>query len=53
MAETITAVVAAAGSEGIVTRSPIALREPFSNEAVIAVTAFSVNRGECRRAERA
>ena len=52
MSETITAVVAAAGHPGIVERKQIALREPFSNEAVVAVSAFSVNRGECRRAER-
>lgn len=29
------------------------MREPFSNEAIVAVSAFSVNRGECRRAQRA
>ncbi len=53
MTETITAVVAATDGSGIVTRKEIALREPFSNEVVVAVSAFSVNRGECRRAQRA
>ncbi len=52
MPETITAVVAATDGSGIVTRSQIKLRQPFSNEALVAVTAFSVNRGECRRAQR-
>ena len=53
MPEKITAVVAATDGPGIVARAAINLREPFSNEAVVAVTAFSVNRGECRRAQRA
>ena len=52
MPETITAVVAATDGSGIVDRAQIALREPFSNEAVVKVSAFSVNRGECRRAQR-
>lgn len=52
MPEKILAVTAAADGSGIVARREITLREPFSNEAVVAVTAFSVNRGECRRAQR-
>lgn len=52
MSETITAVVATTDGSGIVNRSQITLREPFSNEAVVKVSAFSVNRGECRRAQR-
>lgn len=52
MPEKITAVVAASDGSRIVKHAPVNLREPFSNEAVVTVTAFSVNRGECRRAER-
>lgn len=52
MPETIMAVVAATDGSGIVTHSEMKLRPPFSNEAVVAVSAFSVNRGECRRAQR-
>ena len=52
MTDTITAVVAETDGSGIVTRVQITLREPFSNEAVVKVSAFSVNRGECRRAQR-
>lgn len=51
MTETINAIVAAAGEAGIVARREISMRKPWSNEAVVRVTAFSVNRGECRRAE--
>ncbi len=53
MPEMITAVVAATDGEAVVTRKEVALREPFSCEAVVKVSAFSVNRGECRRAQRA
>lgn len=53
MREMIDAVVAAAGESGVVARRSIQMRAPFSNEAVVRVTAFSVNRGECRRAEMA
>jgi NADPH:quinone reductase-like Zn-dependent oxidoreductase len=52
MTETITAVVAGTDGHSIVTRAQITLRSAFSNEAMVKVVAFSINRGECRRAER-
>lgn len=49
----IRAVRAAPGSPQCLEVAEVEERPPFSNEALVRVTAFSLNRGEVRRAERA
>ena len=49
----IRAVRAVPGNPGRMEIAEVEERPPFSNEALVRVTAFSLNRGEVRRAERA
>ena len=47
----IRAVVASPGNTHVVSIRDITLRRPFSNEALVRVKAFSMNRGELNRAK--
>jgi len=53
MADTIRRVTANPGGETVIAVTSGALRQPFSNEAVVRVRAFSMNRGELGRARNA
>lgn len=53
MTTTIRRVTASPGGEHVVAVTSGALRAPFSNEAVVRVSAFSMNRGELNRARNA
>lgn len=52
-ATTIRRVTATPGGEYVIAITSGTLRQPFSNEAVVRVTAFSMNRGELGRARNA